>query len=214
MATLLQLRTRLNNEVGVLAANDATDSVMTLAARNQAIADGYAALWRAGVWRPVKQDFATVTDQWTYALTSIRKLDRLEVLDSSSRLIERPRGVIEPDDVTNETYQVRLNAPIRSGLTLRVRGYTAYVSVFANDAAVDDLPAEHIRLPLLRAKAILYRTMMSSFARYGERQAAPPQTNLTVDQILSLVAAAEREFTDEARSLARLRTRTGSPRSI
>jgi len=214
VATLAQLRARLNLEVGVQAANDATDPVMTQAARSQAIADGYAALWRAGVWRPLKQDIATVANQWVYPLTSIRKLDRLETLNASSQLVDQPRGVIEPDDTTNETYQVRLRSPLAPSLTLRVRGYTAYVSTFASDGAVDDLPAEHIRLPLLKAKAILYRGQLASFARYGERQAAPPTMNVTVDQIIGIISAAEREFADETKSLARLRTRTGQPRSV
>jgi hypothetical protein len=212
VTTLANLRAKLNGEIGV--ATDADATPWSVAVRNNAIADGYAALWRVGIWRPLKQDFATVTDQWVYPLTSIRRLDRLEVLDTTSRVLERPRGVIEPDDTTNETYQLRLSSPLASGYTLRVRGYTAYVSTFANDAAVDDLPAEHNRIPLLKAKAILYRVALGAFARYGERQAAPPEMNLTVDQLIGLVSAAEREFTDEARILARLRTRTGQARGI
>jgi hypothetical protein len=212
VTTLATLRGKLNNEIGVV--TDADAAPWSVAARNQAISDGYAALWRAGVWRPVKQDIATVTDQWVYALTSIRRLDRLEVLDSSSRVIDRARGVVEPDDLTNETYQVRLLAPLSSAFTLRVRGYTAYVSVFANDTANDDLPAEHNRIPLLKAKAILYRTALGSYARYGERQAASPLMNLTVDQILGIISAAEREFVDEAKGLSRLRVRSGQARSV
>jgi len=212
MTTLATLRAKLNGELGVATDGDTVPWSTTV--RNNAISDGYAALWRAGVWRPVKQDLTTVTDQWVYALTSIRKLDRLELLDSTSRVAERPRGVIEPDDVTAETYQLRLAGPIAAGYSLRVRGYTAYVSTFASDAAVDDLPAEHNRIPLLKAKAILYRVALGSFARYGERQAAPPEMNDTVDQLIGLVSAAEREFADEAKSLARLRIRTGQPRSI
>lgn len=214
MATLLQLRTRLNYEIGVDVSADATDTVWPLAARNQAIGDGYAELWRAGVWKDAKQDISTVTDQWPYALTSIRALGRIEVLDSSSRVVERPRGVIEQDGSGTNLYQLRLVSPVASGFTLRVRGWTAYASTFANDAAVDDLPAEHVRIPLLKAKAILYRRQLAMFARYGEKQALPPELNVSVDQIASIIAAAEREFADEARSLARLRTRTGSPRSI
>lgn len=212
MATLAALRTRLNNEVGVL--NDTTDTVWSQAVRNQAIGDAYAELWRVGVWKDAKQDFATVTDQWTYALTSIRKLDRLEVLDSTSRVLERPRGVIEQDGSGTNAFQLRLSGPIASGYTLRVRGWAAYVSTFANDAAVDDLPAEHVRVPILKAKAILYRIQMGTFARYGERQALPPEMNVSVDQLAGIIQAAEREFLDAAKALAGLRTRTGSPRSI
>lgn len=210
MATLLQLRTRLNLEVAV--SDDAGDTVMTLAARNQAIADGYAELWRAGVWKHALQDLATLTDTWSYALTSIRKLDRLELRDSAGRVVEQPRGVIEQDGSTG--WQLRLNSPIAAGYTLRVRGWAAYVSTFASDAAVDDLPAEHVRIPILKAKAILYRTQLGKFARYGERQALPPEMNASVDQLAAIIQAAEREFLDAAKSLAGLRTRTGSPRSI
>lgn len=211
MTTLATLRAKLNGEMGV--GTDTDPTPWSQAVRNTAISDGYAALWRAGIWRPIKQDIATVTDQWVYPLTSIRKLDRIELLDSTSRVLERPRGVIEPDDVTNETYQLRL-APLATGNTLRVRGYTAYVSVFANDAASDDLPAEHNRIPLLKAKAILYRIALGGFARYGERQAVAPEMNLTVDQLIALISTAEREFADEAKSLSRLRARTGQPRSV
>lgn len=212
MTTLAQLRSKLNDELGITV--DADESEWTLALRNNAIASGYAALWRAGVWKPAKQDIATVADQWVYALTSIRQLERLEVLDSSSRVIELPRGIVEPDDVTNETYQVRLLSPLASGFTLRVRGWTAYISTFAGDSSNDDLPAEHNRIPLLKAKSILWRKSLGNFARYGERQAAPPEMNVTIDQLLAMVAAAEREFATEAASLARLRTRTSRPRGL
>jgi hypothetical protein len=212
VATLLQLRTRLNGEIGVV--TDTDTAPWPVAVRSQAIADGYASLWRAGVWKDAKQDIVSVTDQWTYALTTIRKLDRLELLDSSSRLVDRPRGVIELDGTGTNVSQLRMIAPVSSGYTLRVRGWAPYVSVFANDAAVDDLPAEHIRIPLLKAKAIIYRISLGSYARYGERQAAPPVQNLTPDQILAIIAAAEREFESEAKQLARMRVRSGRPRSI
>lgn len=212
MATLAQLRTRLNLEVGVL--SDTTDAVWSQATRNQAIGDAYAELWRVGVWKDAKQDFATVTDQWTYALTSIRKLDRLEVLDSSGQVLERPRGVIEQDGAGTNAFQVRLLGPLASGYTLRVRGWTAYASTFASDSATDDLPAEHVRVPILKAKAILYRIQMGLFARYGERQALPPEMNVSVDQLAGLIQAAEREFLDAAKALSGLRTRTGTPRSV
>ena len=212
MATLAQLRARLNGELGVTI--DTETKPWPQAVRSQAIADGYAELWRAGVWKDAKQDIASVTDQWLYALTSIRKLDRLELLDSSGRLLDRPRGVIELDGSGTNVSQLRMIAPVSGGFTLRVRGWAPYVSVFANDAAVDDLPAEHIRIPLLKAKAIIYRVSLGSYARYGERQAAPPEQNLTPDQILAIIAAAEREFESESKALARMRVRTGRARSV
>lgn len=212
MTTLATLRGKLNDELGVT--TDSDESEWTLALRNGAIASGYAELWRKGVWKDAKQDFATVTDQWLYALTTIRRLDRLEVLDSTSRVLERPRGVVEPDGSGNAVNQLRLASPLSSGFTLRVRGWTAYVSTFANDAANDDLAAEYNRIPLLKAKAILWRKSLSNFARYGERQASPPEMSMTIDQLLAMVAAAEREFAEEVKALSALRVRTGQSRRV
>lgn len=212
MATLLEIRTALNGETGVLDDTEATP--WTMAVRNQAIADGYAELFRAGVWRLVKQDLATVTDQSSYALTSIRRLDRLELLDSSLRLLESPGAVVEDDGAGGWQLRLTRNVTIATGSTLRVRGWTAYVSTFADDAAVDDLPAEHARVPRLKSKAILWRQQLGTFARFGERQAIPPDMNVTIDQFLGLIAAAEREFDTEARALSNLRPRSGQARRI
>lgn len=212
MTTLANLRAKLNGELGVT--TDTEPSPWSQAVRNNAISDGYAELWRVGVWKDALQDLSTVTDTHVYALTAIRRLGVLELLDSSSRLIDRPKGIVEPDGAGAGTYQLRLRAPIDAGYTLRVRGWAAYTSTFANDAAVDDLAAEYNRIPLLKAKAILYRQQLSTFARFGQREVAPPEMSLTVDQLVGIVAAAEREFVDEARALSSLRPRTGQTRSM
>ena len=209
MATLLQLRTKLNGEIGVV--TDAETAPWTTAVRNAAIADGYAALYRAGVWKSATQSLATVTDQAIYALTTIRRLERVDLLDSSSRVLENPKAIVE-DDAAG-AWQLRLARSISTGSTLKVRGWTAYVSVFVSDAATDDLPAEYNRIPLLKAKAILWRAQLGTFARYGERQALPPVMNVSVDQLLGMIAAAEREFEDEARRLSNLRPRSGQSQS-
>jgi hypothetical protein len=209
VATLLQLRTKLNGEIGVV--TDAETAPWTTAVRNAAIADGYAALYRAGVWKSATQSLATVTDQAIYALTTIRRLERVDLLDSSSRVLENPKAIVE-DDAAG-AWQLRLARSISTGSTLKVRGWTAYVSVFASDAANDDLPAEYNRIPLLKAKAILWRAQLGTFARYGERQALPPVMNVSVDQLLGMIAAAEREFEDEARRLSNLRPRSGQSQS-
>lgn len=205
MTTLVNLRSKLNDEIGVL--TDAETAPWTVAQRNAAISDGFAELWRAGVWRDATQSLTTVNDTWYYALTSIRKAYRLELLDSASRVLEMPHGIVEPDGSGAGTYQVRLASPIASGYTLKVRGYAPYVSVFASDSAVDDLPAEYNRIPLLKAKAILYRQQLSRFARYGERQAISPEMNVSADILLALIAAAEREFAEAARALSGQRPR-------
>ncbi|HEY6014506.1 MAG TPA: hypothetical protein VIU37_10875, partial [Candidatus Limnocylindrales bacterium] len=76
MATLAQLRAKLNGEIGVV--TDTEPSPWSQTVRNNAIMDGYAELWRAGVWKAVIETPASVTDQSIYALTSIRRLERLE----------------------------------------------------------------------------------------------------------------------------------------
>lgn len=209
MATLLQLRTKLNGEIGVV--TDGETTPWTSAVRNAAISDGYAALYRAGVWKSATQSLATVTDTAIYALTTIRRLERVDLLDSSGRVLENPKAIVEDDG--SGAWQLRLARSISTGSTLKVRGWTAYVSVFASDAAVDDLPPEHNRIPLLKAKAILWRAQLGTFARYGERQALPPVMNVSVDQLLGMIAAAEREYEDETRRLSNLRPRSGQSQS-
>jgi len=209
VTTLAVLRAKLNDEIGVV--TDAETTPWTTAQRNAAISDGYADLWRLGVWRDAKQDFSTTNDAWQYALTTIRHLHRLELLDGSSRILEHPKGVIEPDGTGTGAFQVRLTAPLSAGYTLRVRGWAPYTSVFTGDASNDDLPAEYNRMPLLKAKAILYRQQLSRFARWGESQVLVPPMNTSIDALLGLIAAAEREYEELARSVRAMRTRTSVP---
>jgi hypothetical protein len=212
VATLLDIRTALNGEIGVTV--DAETTPWTVAVRNQAIADGYASLWRNGIWKPLKQDLATVTDASTYALTAIRRLDRVELLDTSLRLLEAPRAIVEDDGAAGWQLRLTSSVTIAAGYTMRVRGWGPYISAFANDAATDDLPDEHARLPRLKAKAILWRAQLGLFARYGERQAIPPEMSMTIDQLLGMIAAAEREFEEEVRRLSNLRPRSGQARRV
>lgn len=205
MTTLANLRAKLNDEIGV--ASDVETSPWTQAQRSAAISEGYAELWRAGVWKDTKQDITTVEDTWTYALTSIRRLYRMELRDSASRVLEMPKGIVEPDGTGTGAYQLRLIFPISSGYTLRVYGWAPYVSTFASDAANDDLPAEYNRIPLLKAKAILYRQQLAKFARWGEAQALVPPMGVSVDALMGLVASAEREFEELAGDLRAMRPR-------
>lgn len=210
MATLDALRAVLNGEIGV--GTDADTAPWTTTVRNNAISAGYAALWRAGVWKAVKQETATVTDQWIYALTTIRHLERLELVDSSSRIVEEPRGIVQDDGAG--AWELRLLDALPTGYTLRIRGWTAYKSTFSGGSDTDDLPAEHQRIPLLKAKAILWRIALGKFAKSGERQALPPSMNVSIEGLLSMIAAAEREFAEEARQLSRLRPRASQVRRV
>lgn len=210
MATLAALRAKLNGELGV--DTDAETSPWSPTVRDNAIIDGYAALWRAGVWKALKQDHATVADQHVYTLSAIRRLDRLELLDSDLRVGERPRGVVEDDGAG--AWQLYIPDTLAEGYTLRVRGWGPYKSQFSGDGDTDDLPAEHNRVPLLKAKAICYRKAVGDFARYGEAQSLPPSMNVSMEGFIALLAASEREFTEEARALARLRPRSSQVRRL
>jgi hypothetical protein len=211
VATLAVLRAKLNGEVGVVTDGETTPWSQTV--RNNAIIDGYADLYRVGVWKLVTQTISTVTDTWTYALTSIRRLDRVELLDSTNRVLESDiKGVVEDDG--SVAWQLRLSTSIDTGYSMKVRGWTAYKSQFSGDGDTDDLPAEHNRVPLLKAKSILWRVQLGTFARYGERQALPPEMNMSIDQLLGMVAAAEREFEEESKRLSNLRPRSGQARSL
>jgi hypothetical protein len=307
---LADLRAKLNGELGVL--SDSESTPWSQAVRNNAIRDGYAALWRQGVWKPTKVDVATTDSGRVYAASGIRRLLRAELLDTDGYIVEKLRALIEPDGEGGYELIVPEQA---SGYTMRLWGWTAYTSalpdadadrfvasasmkvgaytmvattqtdgvarpvvvkvtkVVENDTPgtlalvgtdadgaalsetltlnngdtngglttstgsfltltsatgagwvsggtadtitvgtgdpVDDLDTEHNRVPLLKSKAILWRAALASFARYGERQALPPEMNVSIDQFLGLVAAAEREFEVECKSLAGLRFRGG-----
>jgi len=210
VATLDALRAKLNGEIGVTTDGDPVP--WTTAVRNTAIGDGYAELWRVGVWKPAKQDITTVDDQVVYALTSIRRLELVEVIDSAGIVVELARGFVR-DDAAG-AWELRLTAAVAVGFTLRARGWTAYKSVFSGGSDTDDLPAEHNRIPLLKAKAILWRAALGEFARSGETQGLPPEMKVSVENLLGMIAAAEREFAEEARSLSRLRPRSGQVRKL
>jgi hypothetical protein len=312
---LADLRAKLNGELGVT--SDSETAPWPQAVRNNAIRDGYAVLWRQGVWRPAKVDVTTTSVGRIYAVTGIRRLMRAELLDTDGYLVQKLRAIIEPDGEGG----YELIVPEQSeGYTIRLYGWTAYTSalpdadpdrfvtstsmkvgsytlaattqsdgvarpvvvtvtkVVENDTMgtlalvgtdasgaalsetltlnngdtaggittstgsfltltsatgagwasggtadtikvgtgdpVDDLDSEHNRVPLLKAKAICLRVAASTFARYGERQALPPEMNTSVDQLLGLVAAAEREFEVECKSLAGLRLRGGGPMAV
>lgn len=203
MTTLAALRTKLNGEIGV--DNDAETLPWTIAVRNEAIADGYAELWRVGVWKAVTQDFPSDPTTRTYHLTTMREAYRVEIVDQASNIIDLAPFKVEEDGAGGNL--LILAVPIAAGFTLHVRGWTAYVAAFASDAASDDLPAEYNRIPLLKSKAILFRRQSARFMRYGERTNAPPEMAISLEALLSGVAAAEREFEIEAKRLANRRPR-------
>lgn len=207
MATLASQRAVLNRELGVI--DDAETSPWPVAARNAAIVEGYKALYRMGVWKPATQTTSTVDTTWGYTLTTIRDVDRVDVLDSSSNMIEEARFTVDDDGSGGTT--LTLAAPIASGYSMAIRGWRPYSWALVADADADDLPEEWSRLPILKAKVILYRQQLSSFMRYRERLNSPAELNVTVDGLVGTIAAAEREWEVEARRAANRRRRSMRP---
>lgn len=210
MATLAQLRARLNAELGI--SDDASTTPWPQTTRNQAIADGYAELWRVGVRKWAKEEIATAATTMIYAVSTIRQLARLELLDGSGLVVEQPVGTVRPNG--SGGYELALRSPVAGGFTLRLWGWTAYKSTFANDNDTDDLEPEFVRVPLIKARAICYRIELGRFVRYGEQHAVPPPLNATVDQLLAIVAATEREFLAEADAIRDLRRREATPATV
>lgn len=204
MAALSDIRAALNAEIGVV--TDADTTPWSVTQRNNAIRDGYRALWSARAWKTVTESVATVPDQDTYALTTVHRLGRIDLVDSSGVIVDHPNGTLEPDGAGG--YRLLVH-PITDGYTIKVYGWAPYKSTFATDADTDDLEAEWARVPLLKAKAILYRAQLATFARYGERQALKPDMNVSVDQLLGLIQACEQEWTLEVRNMAASRPRLG-----
>jgi hypothetical protein len=198
MATLATIRASLNSEIGVLA--DADTIPWTQAVRNDAISKGYAALWIEGVGKPVIEDETTVDAQAAYAITTIQRVAYAEVIGSSGGIVESPPCEVVPNG--SGGYQAIVPG-LAAGYTLRLHGYAPYISTFATDAAVDDIETEWARVPLLKAKEILYRQELGRVARFQERQAAPSGMSVGVSDLLAVIAAAKREWDEMIRLMRR-----------
>lgn len=205
MATLAAIRANLNSELAV--ASDAETAPWSVAVRNAAISAGYAALWSARAWKPVVVDLATVEGQNIYSgLTGIRRLGYAEVLDTTGAIVGHPAARLEADG----TGGYRLTVPaLAAGLTLRLHGWTAYKSTFTGDTDTDDIEPEFARVPLLKAKAVLFRQQLATFARFGQRQAVRPDMGVSVEQLVGLVTTCEQEWNQAVREMAAQRPRIG-----
>lgn len=195
-STLADIRARLNLEVSVL--NDAETYPFSLAARNQAISNGYAALWPVGVGKVSSQDIVTVDGAQSYA-TTIQRLYDCALIDGSYIAGYIPSKIVQ----TASGYTLFLTLPVGGASTLRVSGLTPYISIFASDAAVDDLDPSMGRLPLLKAKSILFTAALANYARTSSHQSEPASLNVTVGDLLTMRAAAEQEWEKETRKAAK-----------
>ncbi len=207
MATLLDQRLALNSEIGV--ANDAEADPWPVAARNAAITQGYRALWTARAWKPVVVSVAASSTQNLYPnITGIMRLGFAETIDADGNAADYPYATLREDGKGG--YEL-LMPVMDAGITVNLHGWTAYKSDFTGDSDADDLPAEFSRVPLLKAKAILYRQQASVLARFGEQARISYKTvlNLSLADLVSLVTTAEQEFAAAVHDMAVERPRYG-----
>lgn len=204
MATLLEIRTNLNLELGI--STDADTKPWPVATRNQAIATAYAALWRDGVWKVASQDITSVDDAQTY-ITTVEELYEVALLDSSGAIVGYPPAKIVE---TASGPTLFLVVPVAGGMTLRVRGWKPYTSDFKtagvfDDTKSDDLDADLAFLPILNAKANLYAQATSKYMNYSGHQAAPGDMNVTLEQLLGGKQDAKRDYQIECRRIVQHR---------
>jgi hypothetical protein len=206
MTTLANIRALLNIELGVASDNDARP--YSKDSRNAAIAVGYGALWNAGVRKPASDTIDTVSGAQSY-ITSVVELYDASLVDSAGYNCGRLKAKIVQ---TASGPTLFLTLPLDDGYTIEVQGWTPYVSTFANDNAVDDLDASvPVRIPLLKARSVLYQGKLSEFVNFSGHQASPASLNITVSELLGLRSSVEREFETETRLIAKGRDRISQP---
>lgn len=204
--TLADIRALLNIELGVAADGDARP--YTVAARNAAISQGYAALATVGVMKPTSDTITTVSGAQSY-ITTVQELYDASLVDSGGYNCGRLKGRIVQ---TASGPTLFLTLPIGDGATIAVQGWTPYVSVFASDSAVDDLDSTvPVRIPLLKARSILYQSKISEFVNFSGHQSAPASLNVSVSELLGLRSSVEREWEMETRRIAKGRDRISQP---
>jgi hypothetical protein len=210
MATLLEIRTRLNAELGISA--DADPKPWTVAVRNQAIATAYAALWRDGIWKVTTDDITSVDDAQTY-ITTVEELYDVALVGSDGSIVGYPSAKIKETDSGPTLFLV---APIAGGYTLRVNGWMPYVSDFKtagafDDTKSDDLDAKYAELPILNAKYLLYAAQVTRYMAYSQHQAAPGDLNVTLEQLLGGKQDAKRDYLTECRKIVQHRPKISHP---
>jgi hypothetical protein len=206
VTTLANIRAQLNSDLGMT--TDADAKPYTQAQRNAAISLGYGALWWAGVWKNATDSIATVDNAQSYLTTTVKKLYDVALVDSTGYIVGYPKAKID-DTAAGATLFLVL--PVSSGYTLSVHGWAPYISTFANDSASDDLDPSLLRIPLLKARSILYSGMINQFMAFSGHQSSPAALNVTLEQLLTAKATAEREWENETRNIAVSRDRISQP---
>lgn len=204
--TLAQLRTTgLNVELGLT--SDADNVWGDTTARNFYIQRAIAKLWPQCA-RLTRETVTTVANQMDYTLTSLRDVERVEIIDPASPGLIGDRlkswQLYADETADPPTLRFLIPAGLTSGLTLRLIGYVPY-AIPAADATVTDIPPilEHVVCAGARVEA--YRAMANKYANFERFQNENRQNALSAADVLELLRQAGREWQqglqDNARSL-------------
>lgn len=193
-STLDSVRTAsLNVELGL--DSDSDNRFGTTAQRNYAIQEALRRLWpRMG--RLTRENVTVVDDQYDYTLTTVRDVVRVEQYDEDGLFISDLRGNWRAWwDEEDATPVVRLHLvdELDTDTSLKVVGYAPY-TVPASGGASLDLQPEDEWVIIAGARALLYRRLLNQFVVFERHANENRSTSLTPDQILGMVAAAERDF--------------------
>lgn len=198
LSTLDAVRTgALNTELGLT--GDSDDRFGTTAQRNYALQEALRRLWPR-MARLTRETVTLVDDQVDYALTTIRDVAKLELLDADGL----PRGDLsgnyrvwyDEEDATPVT-RLLLAQELPTTHSLRVIGYAPYTvpsSSPPSSSGTLDLQPEDEWIIVAGARALLFRRMFNSFVTYERHENENRKTFLTPDQLIGIANDAEGMF--------------------
>lgn len=196
VTTLLQARTdHLNVDLGLTA--DTDDTFGTTAERNYAIRRGIARLWPR-MPRQLIESPTVVADQLEYTLTSIRAVEAVDSIDADGTVHwDRFANwrVLNPE-TTAATIGVTIRLPraVPTGTTIRVIGYRPYTHVGLVDATTLDVPDEKLWVPLLAARAEIYRRQLNKRMNFEQWVNLSRDNDVTVGELFATYRQAQEEF--------------------
>lgn len=166
--TRLQLRTRLNLDLG-LSDDTAEKPWGDEAVRDEAIRDGFERLWpQMRRMQDETQDYENLKQ--TYDLTKVKDVQLVEVVSSDGVIrneLKNWRNFAVDDDPVR--YTLRLSsASAPTSTELHISGYAPYFSQFTDDADPCDLEDRLAWIPLVGARAWLYRRRYHEYLDYEQ----------------------------------------------
>lgn len=197
---LATLRGLLNDELGL--ASDSDDKPFGAAAvRNQALVTTLQRLWPR-VAMLITEDITGDPATMDYDLVDVWDILAIELLIDGATVAGPKQAISKYRSYRNEwdegsSARLTLFTPLRTGHTLRVIGWQPYaVPDVDNEASETDVP--ELMLPVITAgaRAYLYRAKMNQYANFERFQNTNRSTTLSVEQMLALWSAAEREYAD------------------